>query len=75
MTYLSFFLPTSNQEKTKGKIILQTVALKLQLFENLSSIKDNEAQKTFLCTLFSIKFDRTHPWFLLESKNSLIWYK
>ena len=75
MTYLSFFLPTSNQEKTKGKIILQTFTLKLQLFEKLSSIKDNEAQKTFLYILFGTKFDLTHLWFLLETKNSLIWYK
>ena len=61
MTYLSFFLPTSNQEKTKGKIILQIVALKLQIFENLSLVKDNEGQKPILYILFSIKFDRTQP--------------
>ena len=60
--YMSFFSSyQSNQEKTKGKIILQTFTLKLQLFEKLSSIKDNEAQKTFLYILFGIKFDLTHP--------------
>ena len=73
--FIIFSSYQSNQEKTKGKIILQTVASKLQLFEKLSSIKDNEAQKTFLYIFISIKFDLTHPWFLLESKNSLIWYK